>query len=114
NWKDIDELEEKMTKQVIEYIKFIIDYVNPNNIVYIAVDGVAPVAKIKQQRSRRYKSAKDKELYDSIKKKYNKEISNFWTNASISPGTKFMNKITQAINNFVNTSKSKYKFIFSS
>jgi 5'-3' exoribonuclease 4 len=112
NWKDIDELEEKMIKQIIDYIKFIIDYVNPNGIIYIAIDGVAPVAKIKQQRSRRYKSAKDNELFNNIKKKYNKKIDNFWTNASISPGTKFMNKITQAINNYINT--NNYKFIFSS
>jgi 5'-3' exonuclease len=116
NWKNIDDLEDKMIKQIIEYIKFIIEYVNPSGTIYIAVDGVAPVAKIKQQRSRRYKSAKDNKLLNSIKKKHNKEITNFWTNASISPGTKFMNKITQGITNFIknNNLLKNNKIIFSS
>ena len=32
------------------------DIIKPDNIIYIAFDGVAPVAKLEQQRSRRYKS----------------------------------------------------------
>jgi hypothetical protein len=67
--KDNDKLENKMINEVINYIEKIINYVNPNKGAYIAIDGVAPLAKIKQQRSRRFKSINDKQLFDNIKKK---------------------------------------------
>ena len=71
--KNQHKLEELMINKCIEYLKFIIEYSNPTKLVYIAVDGVAPVAKIKQQRMRRFKSVSDKDLRDSIKKKHKKK-----------------------------------------
>ena len=53
---DNDNLENKMMNAVLEYLDKIISYVNPSKGIYLAIDGVAPVAKIKQQRSRRFKS----------------------------------------------------------
>ena len=79
--------------KVLEYITHLVDYVKPKKGVFIAIDGVAPVAKIKQQRSRRFKSIHDKELYDKIRKKHNKPIPTFWNNSAITPGTVFMEKL---------------------
>ena len=42
--------------QTIKKIEEYIAIINPRNITYITFDGVAPLAKIKQQRDRRYKS----------------------------------------------------------
>ena len=94
NLKDKVELERKMINQCCEYLKYLIEYTNPSKEIYIAIDGVAPIAKIKQQRQRRFKSAKDKQLYDNLKKKHNKDISVHWNNSAITPGTEFMEKLT--------------------
>lgn len=42
---------------VVEYIEVLVKEVQPEALVYIAVDGVVPAAKMKQQRFRRYKAA---------------------------------------------------------
>jgi 5'-3' exonuclease len=88
-----EKLEDKMLNNICDYFEKIINYVNPKKGIYIAIDGVAPVAKIKQQRSRRFKSVADKVLWDNIKKKHNKPLGNYWNNNAITPGTLFMEKL---------------------
>jgi 5'-3' exonuclease len=86
-----------MIRAVIDYIEMLIDLVRPKNLVYIAIDGVAPMAKIKHQRTRRFKSAKDFEIKSNIAKKFNKEYPRPWNNSAITPGTVFMKKLTKSI-----------------
>jgi 5'-3' exonuclease len=97
--KNINKLELKMMNAVLEYIDKLIKYVKPKE-VYIAIDGVAPIAKIKQQRSRRFKSVHDRVLFDNIKKKHGKEIPFFWSNSAITPGTDFMVKLHNKLYNW--------------
>ena len=113
--KNLEKLENKMMDQVIDYINTLVNYVGPKKVVYLAIDGVAPVAKIKQQRTRRFKSVHDKELFDNIKRKHGKELSNYWNNSAITPGTVFMEKLKiQIIRYCKKMSKEKnIKFIFS-
>lgn len=98
--KNISKLENKMREAVIEYLEKIIDHVKPRKGVYLAIDGVAPVAKIKQQRSRRFKSVNDRRLYDSIRRKHEKEIPFFWNNSAVTPGTQFMKYLHNHIDNW--------------
>jgi 5'-3' exoribonuclease 2 len=90
---DNDVLESKMFVSIIEYIEKIIKYVNPTKGIYIAIDGVAPAAKIKQQRTRRFKSVADKQMWDSIKKKHGEPLTSYWNNNAVTPGTDFMLKL---------------------
>jgi len=107
-----DKLENKMINKVLEYIEEISNYVKPKKGIFIAIDGVAPVAKIKQQRSRRFKSVHDKELWDKIKKKHGKEVSNGWNNSAITPGTVFMEKLHNKITAW--STEQKVQIIYSS
>jgi 5'-3' exoribonuclease 1 len=90
-------LEKLMIKQIIIDIQMIIDAVNPRKMIYIAIDGVAPVAKMKHQRMRRFKSVIDNELKRDLHEKNGLEYVPSWNNSAITPGTKFMEKLTKAI-----------------
>lgn len=103
--KNIDTLEKKMINQVIKYLDEIINLVNPSELIYIAIDGVAPMAKIKHQRTRRFKSVKDNEIKNNIRKKHNVPEEHLWSNACITPGTIFMEKLNKAIINYINFNK---------
>lgn len=82
-------IQKTMFKRIIDYTFRIIDIIKPKS-VYIAVDGICPMAKIVQQRKRRYRSIIDNQLRDEIKKKYNKPYNENWSNNVISVGTVFM------------------------
>lgn len=109
NFNDYDDLHRKMILAVLDYINYLYEFTKPTELFYISIDGVAPSAKLKQQRSRRFKSVKERKLMDSIKKKHGKEIKPFWTNSCISPGTKFMENLTLAITDYCKEIKSKNK-----
>jgi 5'-3' exonuclease len=94
---DVDRLENKMINNVIIYLEKLIELAEPKKCIYLAIDGVAPVAKMKQQRLRRYKSINDKKVFDNIRKKHKKDIPYFWNNSAITPGTNFMSKLTDKL-----------------
>ena len=88
---DQDKLFEKMAQRIIAFIDYLADFINPSDLFYVAVDGVAPVAKISQQRQRRFGYAND---YKSIiNKKYRIPHNDSWSNIVITPGTEFMYKL---------------------
>jgi 5'-3' exonuclease len=67
---------------------------------------VAPVAKLEQQRSRRYKSWYQNKVSKTI---FNKSTPDPWNTAAITPGTSFMSQLNRAVSShFDATSFSKY------
>ena len=91
------QIENKMITEIKKYIELIVNLVKPD-FLYIAIDGVAPSAKMSQQRLRRYKKFLDQKLKNNVKSKLNMDIENEWDTNSITPGTDFMFKLSQQLN----------------
>lgn len=95
--------EASLIQEVLGYIKQMTKIVSPSNTVYIAVDGVAPMAKIRQQRARRFKSAvialeEAKVKAEAAGKPF--EPVDRWDSNAITPGTEFMRKLATALREF--------------
>jgi 5'-3' exonuclease len=86
---------------VIQTITEYIQLLKPNENVFIAFDGVAPVAKLEQQRSRRFKSIYQNNFAKSIVNNNNNYDDN-WSTANITPGTLFMKELDKKIKLFFN------------
>ena len=96
--------------EVIAYIKQMTQIVAPTKTVYIAVDGVAPMAKIKQQRLRRFRSAVQAEEEAQIRAqakgiKYEKKPR--WDTTAITPGTQFMKNLSFSLRQYAKTNPAK-------
>ena len=59
--------EKKLIKAVCDKIVEYIHTLAPKKRVFVAFDGVAPVAKLEQQRNRRYKSWFEKQLCEELR-----------------------------------------------
>lgn len=57
----LDDLEE-LWASIMRSIDELVHVVKPKKVLFLAVDGVAPRAKMNQQRARRFKSAKEREM----------------------------------------------------
>lgn len=75
---------------------------SPTQLLFIALDGVAPRAKLEQQRTRRYKGWFIKQFLSKFKQS-NEE----WNTTSITPGTVFMDKLHFKLMSYFNDA---YKF----
>ena len=98
--------EKDLIRIVCEKILFYINTLSPKKRVFIAFDGVAPVAKLEQQRNRRYKSWFEKQLYNKLSEK-DTQTDNNWNTVSITPGTKFMENLGKGVRIYF---KNKNKF----
>lgn len=74
-------IEDLLISEVIAKIEVYVNTIAPTNVLYIAFDGVAPFAKMEQQRTRRYKNTTSA------------KTGTFNTTA-ITPGTQFMNMLS--------------------
>jgi 5'-3' exonuclease len=82
---------------VVIKIENYVKIVKPNNIVYIAFDGVAPVAKLQQQRERRFKSWYQTQIQTGIFSEQQKITVDPFNTTAITPGTKFMYELNTKI-----------------
>jgi 5'-3' exonuclease len=105
--KDEPDFESALIREVLIKIEEYILMIKPSNTIFIAFDGVAPFAKMEQQRTRRYKthflstiSETMSSTSDSCKPK--------WKTSAITPGTAFMTKLSSAVEFAFLNSETKY------
>ncbi|KAK7158949.1 hypothetical protein R3I94_005324 [Phoxinus phoxinus] len=103
--------EEKIFADIFHYLEVLFRIIKPRKVFFMAVDGVAPRAKMNQQRGRRFRSAKEAE--DKIKKALEKgEVlpteARFDSNC-ITPGTDFMARLQEQLKYFVHNKLSTDK-----
>lgn len=89
---------------IFSYIEHLYQIISPKKIFFLALDGVAPRAKMNQQRARRFRTAQERlENIKKARKKGDPEPKEppFDSNC-ITPGTLFMSKLTIHLKYFLN------------
>lgn len=91
--------EREMMLGIMHYLERIVNIVKPKVSLYMAIDGVAPRAKLNQQRSRRFRSAKD--MAESTKEYDEATKQEIFDSNCITPGTEFLAKVSEVIQYFI-------------
>lgn len=95
--------EEDIFKNIFRYLDHLFALIKPKKIMFMAVDGVAPRAKMNQQRSRRFRTAQEADRNEAAAIKRGEELpteSRFDSNC-ITPGTEFMQRLQTHLEYFV-------------
>mmetsp|Transcript_10169 Transcript_10169/g.17916 ORF Transcript_10169/g.17916 Transcript_10169/m.17916 type:complete len:1166 (+) Transcript_10169:263-3760(+) len=110
--------EEEMYLVIFRYLDRLLNLVRPRKLVYMAIDGVAPRAKMNQQRSRRFRSAQEaaeaEEDADRIRKEMKErglrappKAPPVWDSNVITPGTEFMNTLSDWLRYYISERLNK-------
>lgn len=104
--------ENEMFDAIFEYTEKVMLMVRPRHLVFLAIDGVAPRAKMNQQRTRRFRAVQEAEEkrveIEKIRTKLreqniepDKTDSKSFDSNVITPGTKFMTNLSIALENWI-------------
>ncbi|KAL8837286.1 MAG: hypothetical protein Q9170_002581 [Blastenia crenularia] len=95
--------EEKMFIQIFNYIEHLYGKIRPKKLFFMAIDGVAPRAKMNQQRARRFRTALDAEVAKekAIREGAQMPTEDAFDSNCITPGTEFMAKLTKQLKYFI-------------
>jgi len=102
--------EDEMMVSIFEMLDTMFNIVRPRKVIYMAIDGVAPRAKMNQQRSRRFRSSKEAhekiELMSEMRGKLSaqgcilppeKGKGEHFDSNCITPGTEFMFRLAECL-----------------
>ena len=100
---DIQVIEGMIIEDSLQYIETIVNATTPTQLLFIAVDGMCPRAKMVQQRKRRFVNAWRNGLLYDMRSKLGQNTS--WDSNAITPGTQFMAKFNACIAQYVKNKK---------
>lgn len=95
--------EEKIFAGICHYLDFLFRMIKPKKVFFMAVDGVAPRAKMNQQRGRRFRTAKTATIMEERAIALGEDLpteARFDSNC-ITPGTEFMTRLHTVLQEFV-------------
>jgi len=100
--------EREMILKIFRYIDQLFQLIQPSKYFFLALDGVAPRAKMNQQRSRRFRKVFDAEqLRKKMEKKAGEaalpEKDDVFDSNCITPGTEFMAKLSEHLKYFIHS-----------
>ena len=95
--------EDEMMSKVFAYLDHLFRMTRPNKLLYMAIDGVAPRAKMNQQRSRRFRSASEaaKDREEARRRGEPEPEGEPFDSNCITPGTEFMARLTEHLKFYV-------------
>lgn len=103
--------EEEMYENVCHYVDRLFRAMRPRKLLYLAIDGVAPRAKMNQQRSRRFRSAQEARENHEVEENIRIELTKngqrvppskkAWDSNVITPGTPFMLRLADFIRFYI-------------
>jgi len=101
--------EDKMFIAIFNYIEHLFGKIKPKKLFFMAIDGVAPRAKMNQQRARRFRTALDAEKAreKAIKEGLEMPKDDPFDSNCITPGTEFMAKLTTQLKYFISKKVSE-------
>lgn len=101
--------EDQMFISIFNYIEHLFGKIKPKQLFFMAIDGVAPRAKMNQQRARRFRTALDTEKAreKAIREGVEMPTEEAFDSNCITPGTAFMAKLTQQLKYFINKKVSE-------
>lgn len=110
--KEAPATEDKMMLEVFKCLDRVFNMIRPRKILYMALDGVAPRAKMNQQRSRRFRAAQEADEKEQDMARIAEEVFEAtgerpegpkepWDSNCITPGTPFMELLAQSLRYYV-------------
>lgn len=108
--------EDEMMVAIFEYIDRLMVICRPRRLLYMAIDGVAPRAKMNQQRSRRFRSSKEGEEKIRDMSRIRAELeaqgvplpppkadTEHFDSNCITPGTPFMRRLAESLRYYIHS-----------
>ncbi|WVQ99991.1 hypothetical protein IAU59_007134 [Kwoniella sp. CBS 9459] len=95
--------EEQMILAIFAYIDHLFTKIKPQKVFFMAIDGVAPRAKMNQQRSRRFRTARDavEKRKEAERKGETLPEEKAFDSNCITPGTPFMARLSAHLKYYV-------------